>query len=264
MGFFDEARAQLDGQKALKLHIAGNKASNEGKPAEAAEKYDQAIRLYERALHGGVYKPALGQSYAVLLMRLGSFDEARKVMENIARMRGLTDEDWFGLRLNYSLYHWKMGRLDEALSTIGRAEAYKKNSSIYTTKGMFLVDKAAQTGDFETAEAFNREALDYDDEDGGVLDNVAALCEARMDRCRESGDAAAAADYRRQAVAYYEKAHQFKPRQITTIYALAKLRHEDGDDAGARELLSGTDNLFFSALCPVTKTMMDDLKREIG
>ena len=264
MGLFQGAKAQLDGQKALKAHIAGNKAANDGRPAEAVEKYAQARRYYDRALAGGAKAPALRQGYAVLLLRTGEFERAREIMEAIRLHKGLSQDDWFDLRLNYAIYLWKVGRLDDAIDTIDRAAKIKKNGAIYTTLGMFLVDKARIDGDFEAAEVFNREALDYDDEDGGVLDNMAALCEARMERAQADGDAQAAAEYRRQAKALYEKAHRVKPHQITTVYALAKLCHEDGEDGRARELLSGVDRLYFSALCPVSRAMLEDLKQKVG
>ena len=264
MGIFSGAKAQLDAQMATRTHIAGNKASSEGRPEEASEKYAQALRLYQRAMGDKGLKPAFYQGYAMLLMRLGDFDQAKKIMEDIHLMKKLTDDDWFDLRFNYSICLWKEGRLDDAIATLNRAAQIKKNAAVYTTMGMFEVDKAKLTGEFDAAEAANRQGLDYDDEDAGVLDNVAALYEARMEKARADGDEAAALEYRRKAKEYYAKAHAIKPRQITTTYALAKLCHEDGEDAKAREALEDADNLYFSALCPVTKAMMAALKRTVG
>ena len=52
------------------------------------------------------------------------------------------------------------------------------NGSIYGTLGMYWVDKARQTGEFGPALEFNRQAMDYDDEDAATLDNMAQLHEA--------------------------------------------------------------------------------------
>lgn len=264
MGLFGGAKAQISGQKAYRTHIAANKLANEGRVGEAKQKYAQAYQLYEQAFQDGVEKPSIRLGFAILLMRLGEFERAGEVMREIRLMKNLTEEDWFDLRLNYSIYLWKTGRLDEAIDTINRAAKTKMNAAIYTTLGMYLVDKANATGDYGAVQDFNRQALDYDDEDAGALDNVGAMYEGMMARARDEGDAARAAEYRRLAVENYAKAHAAKPRQTTTIYALAKLYHEDGEDEKAREVLSDAENLYFSAICPVSEAQMEALKKEVG
>ena len=127
--------------------------------------------------------------------------------------------------------------------------------------GMYRVDKAKQTGDFAQALEFNQEALDYDDEDAATLDNMGQLYQAMAEA---EADGEKAAGYREKAIGFYEKAHEIKPRQITTIYCLARMLHEDGDDERARELLSCRDTLYISAICPITRQMLDALAKEIG
>ena len=107
MGIFSGAKAQLDAQMATRTHIAGNKASSEGRPEEASEKYAQALRLYQRAMGDKGLKPAFYQGYAMLLMRLGDFAQAKKIMEDIRLMKKLTDDDWY--------------RVGESASTIARS-----------------------------------------------------------------------------------------------------------------------------------------------
>ena len=264
MGFISGAAAQIAGQRALRLHISANQMANEGKVEAATEKYAQARTLYEQAMRERLAPPNVRLGYSVLLLRSGEFEKARDVMQDMRTIKQMTEENWFELRLNYSTYLWKTGKLDEALETIRRAAKFKMNSAIYTTMGMYLVDKARLTGDFAEVQAFNAQAMDYDDEDGGTLDNVAAMYEAMSEQARNGGDAEQASAYRAQARTYYEKAHERKPRQITTIYALAKLLYEDGEVDRARSLLSGTDDLYYSALCPVTREMMEALKRTVG
>ena len=264
MGLFGGAFAQIDGKKAYNTHLAANRLAKEGKPREAAAKYEQAYALYERAIAAGGQKPGILLGFAVLLMRMGEFDRAMELMQSMRTMKDMTDDDWFDLRLNYAVCLWKKGRLDEAAATIGRAADYKKNAMIYTTMGMILVDQAKLSGDFSAAEAFNREAMDYDDEDAGTLDNMGAMEEAKADIARAAGDMEAARDHRAKALKYYEKAHENNPRQITTIHALARLCHEDGRDDRAREAMEDIDTLYYSAVCPVTREMMEKLRREIG
>jgi len=261
MGFFDAAKAAYNGNRAYHLHVDANKLAGEGKVAQAKEKYQAALKLYDEAVRQGNTAPNIMQAYTLLLMREGEFERARELMEGMSRQKGLSDGDWFQLRIQYSIYLWHAGQLDRAIETIGRAAAHKMNGSIYGTLGMYWVDKARQTGEFGPALEFNRQAMDYDDEDAATLDNMAQLHEV-MAEAEQDGEKAAA--YRAQALKYYKKAHAQKPRQITTIYYLARMLHQNGDDAGARKLLEMRDTLYISAICPVTREMIDALAAEVA
>ena len=260
MGFFDAAKAAYNGNRAYHLHVDANKLAGEGKVVQAKEKYQAALKLYDEAVRQGNKAPNILQAYSLLLMREGDFEKARELMEGMSRQKGLSDGDWFQLRIQYSIYLWHAGQLDRAIETIGRAAAHSMNGSIYGTLGMYWVDKARQTSDFGPALEFNRQAMDYDDEDAATLDNMAQLHEA-MAAAEQDGEKAAA--YRAQALKYYRKAHAQKPRQITTIYYLARMLHQNGDDAGARKLLDARDTLYISAICPVTREMIDALAAEV-
>lgn len=261
MGFFDAAKAAYNGNRAYHLHVDANKLAGEGKVAQAKEKYQAALKLYDEAVRQGNTAPNIMQAYTLLLMREGEFERARELMEGMSRQKGLSDGDWFQLRIQYSICLWHTGQLDRAIETIGRAAAHKMNGSIYGTLGMYWVDKARQTGEFGPALEFNRQAMDYDDEDAATLDNMAQLHEV-MAEAEQDGEKAAA--YRAQALKYYKKAHAQKPRQITTIYYLARMLHQNGDDAGARKLLEMRDTLYISAICPVTREMIDALAAEVA
>lgn len=259
MGMFDAVKAASLGNRAYRMHVDANKLAGEGKPGEAGEKYREALRLYAEADRLGNVAPNIMEGYALLLLREGRFDEAKALLERMAKNKALSKEDWFKLRLQYSICLWLDGDLDRAMETIGRAAQYKMNGTIYSTLGMYWVDKAKKTGDYDDALKFNLEALDYDDEDGATLDNLGQLYEAMAE-----ADAGKAEEYRAKALEFYEKAHEQKPRQITTLYFLARMCHQNGDDVRARELLSVKDKLYFSHICPVSKEMMDELAREVG
>ena len=260
MGLFDTAKATFTGNKAYRAHVDGNKLAGEGKRQEAAEKYQTALRLYEEAMAGGgAVAQNIQRAYAVLLMREGDFEKAGELMQQISKQKPMSKDDWFELRIDYSIYLWKTGQLDKAIETIGRAADYKMNGMVYGTLGMYWVEKARQTHEYEAALDFNMKALDYDDEDPSTLDNLGQLYEIM------SGDGGEkAAEYRAEAIKYYKLAHKAKPRQTTTLYYLARLYHQDGADDKARKLLADRDSLYISAICPVTKEMMDALAREIG
>ena len=258
MGFLNVAKAQINGQKAYRAHIAANELANSGKPKEAAAKYEQVRRQYEEALAGAPQPPNIRLGYATLLMRLGEFERAMDAMQQLRTDKMMKENDWFDLRINYSVCLWRLGRLEEAIATGKRAAQIKKPAALYNTLGMYLVEQAAQTGDFAEAEAFCAEAMDYDDEDPGILDNMGALYEAKAKYATDPSED------RRQAKEYYARAHAIKPRQITTMYALAKMHHEDGEDDRARKALEPAENLYYSAVCAVSEDMLEDLKRELG
>ena len=259
MGFLDGARASAYGSKAYKLHAAANKLSDEGKPEEAKQKYQVALQMYNEADKLGLNRTNLIQAYEVLLLREGEFEKARELMLRQEKRKDLTKEDWFNLRLHFAIYQWRTGQLDKAIETMERAGHEKQNGAYYSTQGMFLVDKARATGDAREALEFNLKALDYDDEDASTLDNMGQLYDIMSRTVPEQRE-----EYHQKAIDFFKKAHVQKPRQITTIYYLAKLRHEDGDDERARKLLAKTDTLYFSKLCPDTPEMMAALKKEVG
>jgi len=261
MGVFDAARAAYCGNRAYHAHVDAGKLANEGKVAQAREKYRAALGFYEEAVRLGNDSPNVLLAYAILLTREGEFDRAGELMQRISRMKNLSEDDWFQLRVQYSIYQWATGQLDKAIETIGRAAAHKMNGNIYGTLGMYWVDKARQTGDFGPALDFNRQAMEYDDEDAATLDNMGQLYEAMAD----AGDSPeGAGECRAKALDYYRRAHEARPRQITTIYNLARMYHTAGDDDRARKLLSVRDTLYFSAVCPVSREMMEALAAEVG
>jgi len=259
MGFLDGAKAAALSNRAYKEHAAANKLADDGKPKEAGEKYRAALQIYKEAYALAPLRANVVQSYIVLLLREGEFELARDVMLAAEKRKDLSKDDWFHLRLHFSYYQWHNGELDRAIETIRRAGHEKMNGIVYSTLGMYLVDKARATGDYAEALAFNKEAMDYDDEDASTLDNMGQLYDI-MSRL----DAEHAEEYHKQAIDYFKKARTAKPRQITTIYWLAKLFHEDGDDVRARKVLAPAPTLYFSRLCPVTPEMMDALVKEVG
>lgn len=261
MGLLDTAKAAVVGNRAYRLQVDGNKLAGDGKPREAREKFTQALKLYEEADRLGNNAPNILQAYALLLMREGEFERSKAMMQRLAKQKNLSKDDWFELRVRYAILSWRMGDVDGAIETIGRAGAYKMNGLVYSTLGTFWVDKARQTGDCTEALAFNQKAMDYDDEDAATLDNMGLLYEMMADA---EGDPAVAKAHRDQALDYFERAHKIKPRQITTLYSLAKMYHENGDDAKARKLLSIRDKLYFSHICPVSQEMFEALAKEVG
>lgn len=264
MGFLDSLKGNTVGAKAYRTHVSAMQLRKAGKYAESEAKLDEAIRLYGEAYAAGYRKTAALQGYALLLMLRGEFPRARELMLECSKDRSMTADDRLMLRVDFSICQWKMGKLDKAIETIQNAAQTKKNGSVYTTLGMFLVEKARQTGEFDEALKFNEEALEYDDEDAGVLDNVGQLYMAMSEKMRADGNAEEAQSCRQKALDALKKANELKPDQISSTYFLAKLLHEDGEDAKARDLLDHVLKIPFSAMMQVSREEVEALRREVG
>ena len=264
MGFFDDIRVNKLGQKAYNTHVQANDLNRRGRPSEAREKYDEALRLYAEAYDAGCRKTGVLMSYSVLLMRTGEFARARELMKEISQDRTMSEDTHFELRVNYSICLWRLGILDKAIETIKYAGRHAKNSSYYSSLGTYLVERAGQTGEFEAAQALLDEAMDYDDEDAATLDNYGELMRLMSLHVAQQGDAEAAKELRAKAVDYYERAHKARPGQITTLYALARFAQEDGNVERARELVDRAILHSGSKVCPVSLEELQALRAELG
>ena len=102
------------------------------------------------------------------------------------------------------------------------------------------------------AEAFEREAVEYDDEDAVVLDNMGQFL------YRVKGDPAAAKEW-------FDRAIALKPSQIDTLWFLSRYDLEAGDTAKAIERLELAAEGRFSPLNFANRAMIEDeLKRLKG
>lgn len=246
MSFF----TKFKGRKAYQAHIQGNQLIEKGEIEKAAEKHKEALRLYEEAYAAGDREPNVVMAYGVLLMRFNQLEKARDLLLSCEHMKGMDAKSKKQLRVNYSVCQWKMGNLDKAIELMQNAANGGKTALIYTTLGYYLIEKAIQTGDFTEALAFNQEAYEYDEDDAGVLDNLGQLYYAMGER--------------EKAYDFLSRAYRAKPTQVTTLYFIAKMNHEKGDDEKARAFIAKALQGNFSALCSISREQAQALKDEIG
>lgn len=264
MGFFDSFKVGQLGKKAYRTHVMGMQLRKQGKYAEAEVKLNEALKQYEEAYQAGYRQSNALQGYSLLLMRKGDFPKAREIMLETSKDKTMKPEDRFTLRVDYSICQWKMGNVDKAIETIQTAAQGRQNGTVYATLGMYLVDQARRTGNFEEAIRLNEEAYEYDEEDAGVLDNMGQMYLAMSEWSEKSGDAALAAEQRAKAMDYLKKAYEIKPEQISSSYFLAKMLHESGDDAQARKVLGSVIDLPFSAMLQISREQALELQKKIG
>lgn len=245
MGFLDAYRAELNGRKAYAAHVQGNRDSEEGKRESALKNHEKALDLYAKCIAGGNNKVAFVMAYGVLLMRFRRFEEAREMFLKAERNKAITKGERSQLRINYAICQWKLGNLDSAIEQLKIAKNSSVNGTIYGSLGYVLIEKARLTGDYTEALALNMEALEYDDEDAVILDNLGQLHLSMGDK--------------EKALEYFTKAHEQKPAQVDTLYYLAKLASERGEKAQAKEYLEKALTGNYSALCTTTREQAQEL-----
>ena len=246
---FDRLKGKLIARKAYALHVQGNQLIEKQEVEKAREKHLQALDAYEKACAAGDCDPAFLRAYAVLLMRFDRCEEARKLFLECEKKLGNDPKARKELRINFAVCQWKLGQLDNAIENMEAAASNGMNAMIYTTLGFFYIDKARQTGDFTKAIEFNNKAMEYDEEDAGILDNMGQMYYAM-------GESDKAYDY-------FAKAYQTKPTQVASMYYIAKINLERGNLEKAEAFVDACAGGNFSALATVTPAQVEALKAEI-
>jgi tetratricopeptide (TPR) repeat protein len=206
-----------------------------------------ARRDYEALLAEGVYKPNYLLPYSVLLLRDGgeeNYQKVKKMLAKIQKAPELSKEDRSQLLMNFAVADWKLGNKQKAIDLLEASHRERSCGLTYQTLGFLYVDAGQQ----EKALNFNTEALDYDEEDPVVLDNMGQYC------YRLIGDKA-------QAKAYFDKAHALKPGQIDTLWFLSRYDLEAGDKKAALDKLETALEGRFS---PLNFVSQEQVRQEIA
>ena len=231
MGLLDAIKIR----KAIGLHNKGDLAG-----ARAA---------YEALYAAGVMDATYLLPYTILLLREGSSEEAEKVKEILRKaekLPGLNPGQKTEIHVNYACAQYKLGHLPEAIQLLEASHKHAPCGSTYQTLGYLYVE----AGNTEKGLPFNEEALEYDDEDPIVLDNMGQL----YYRVIHDKD---------KALEYFKKAIALKDSQIDTLYFLSKYDIENGDTAAAKEKLEKALTGRFSPLNYASKERIEQALKEL-
>lgn len=222
MGLFTDLKAQ----RALAAHGKGNT--------------DAAIKLYHEAYTEGMNKARYLLPYSILLLRAGDYAKAREVLKKVEKSPGgITPEQRVQMLTNYAVACYKEGRIDYAIELLRGVHQKGPSGTVYGILGFLLVEK----GNFEEALSFNREAVEYDDEDPVTLDNLGQTY-YRLGNDKE------------EARVWFEKAIGVKEDAIDTNYFLAQYDIDEGRIEKARERLALASEGRFSPLNYATREMI--------
>ena len=227
---------------ALKLQKAA-KAQNKGDTAEAK-------RLYAEAFAEGAGGARYVLAYAVLLIREGEYQTAREFLVKHQKEPGMAEEQKRDLFMYYAICCYKLGEIDKGIHYLELQHQKNPCGNIYQSLGYLYVEKYAgkraetPPEEIEKGLAYNREAVDYDDEDSVCLDNLGQYLYRVME------DPA-------QAKEWFDKAIAEKDNQIDTLWFLSRYDLEAGNRAAALEKLETAAEGRFSVLNYCNKNMVE-------
>lgn len=207
---------------------------------------EEALKMYEALYQEGVVAASYMLPYSVLLLRAGGEENLEKVREILVKAQKATDlstEKRQQLLMNYSVACWKLGDKEKAINTLEATHNKYPCGLIYQTLGYLYVE----SGDAEKALQYNTEALDYDDEDSVVLDNMAQTYYRLLND-------------KEKAKEYFQKAHEVNPRQIDTLYFLSRYDLEEGNKQSAIEKLEQALEGNFS---PLNFRTREEIEQEV-
>jgi tetratricopeptide (TPR) repeat protein len=199
--------------------------------------------MYEELYREGEVAASYMLPYAVLLMRSGeegAFEKVKEIMVKAQKAPDMNAERKQQLLMNYAVASWKTGDLDKGIRLLEASHREAPCGLTYQSLGFLYVEQ----GDGEKALAYNQEALEYDDEDPVILDNLGQTY-YRLLKDKE------------KARPYFEKAHAVKPSQIDTLYFLSRYDLDEGKRDEALEKLEETLEGRFSPLNYVTREMAE-------
>lgn len=206
----------------------------------------EALVLYKKAEEAGLTKIRTLLAYSVLLLRNGKYDEAIALCRRVDKMPNLLPNEKRQIRTNYALAQWKKGKLDYGIELLQELHRQRATSIVYGALGYMLIEK----GDAQQALAYSTEALEYDDEDPVVLDNMGQIYYRMLQDTKT-------------AQTYFEKALQFKENQTDSLYYLAKIKYDAGEHEAARKLLEKAKTERISSLSTISRediiTLLDSI-----
>lgn len=146
----------------LAYQLKSRKAFSEGD-------FDEAKRIYQKALKYLGYNFDSQTEYAYMLLRSGDFDEAKNVMDKLLSYK-MNPQNRNLATVQRCMCYYKTGNLDEAYSDA--LELYNdgyRTMTLYGLLGYFKILKAPLSDDtFD----FCLEAYDYANDDRDICDNL--------------------------------------------------------------------------------------------
>jgi tetratricopeptide (TPR) repeat protein len=209
------------------------------------KKLDKAEKYYKSGMEKGMDKANYRLAYGVLLLKKGEFAKAKDIFSGIL-INTPKENTKMMAKTNLSLAYWKLGEIDTAIEMLEEVQRKYNNSRVYGTLGYLLIEK----GDLDKALEYNLQALDYDDEDPVILDNLAQTYYFMGDI--------------EKAKKYFKEAAVLKDDQADTLYYLGCIYADQGDIEQAKEKLNKALECNITTLSTITREQVEDKLKELS
>ena len=207
---------------------------------------EKAKAGYQELYNAGYIRGSYILPWSLVLLREGGEENYKKVKEILAKAQKAPDMDparKSDLLMNFAVADYKLGNVDKALELMERNHQNRPCGNTYGALGYMYVD----SGLIEKAQEFNAAALEYDEEDPVVLDNIAQM------HYRLLGD-------KEKALEYFTKAHELKPGQIDTLWFLSRYDLENSNTQAAIEKL---EKILEGRFSPLNNVTADIVQKEL-
>ena len=214
-----------------------------GRTAFANGDFAEAKRWYEKAMNTGKAQVSTRIEYSDALMRIGKFEEAEQVLNNILRYK-LKPENEKVAKLRRCMVYYKMDNLKEAYEDA--MEIYNdgyKTTYLYGLLG-YLKIQMDKNGDDTLA--FCQEAYDYNSDDRDITDNL-AICyynKGEYEKAKELSD----------------KILEGNPQFVEAYYHGALIEYALKNYKKVIEYLDKTPDCRWSTMTTVTKEEVEELR----
>lgn len=249
MASISDLKATIAGNNAYRVHIKANRLSDAGKADQAEEAYAKALGMYENAAALGCDTPKINTGYAVLLMRLQRFTEAKDLLNKIYNDRRISAQDRYDIIIDHAVCQWKLGNVDKALEDMNLCGDRTKTGLYYGVMTNLMVDKSIETDEIDNAKAMCEEAIAYDDEDADSLTAMGRLLLNQKDY--------------ESAKDYFIKAVKASPNSPAGRVGLSQALIALGNTEKAREQLDKALAVRFPTTSPISKEFAEQLRRTL-
>ena len=207
---------------------------------------EKAKAGYQELYNAGYIRGSYILPWSLVLLREGGEENYKKVKEILAKAQKAPDMDpakKSDLLMNFAVADYRLGNVDKALELMERNHQNRPCGNTFGALGYMYVD----AGLIEKAQEFNAAALEYDDVDPVVLDNIAQM------HYRLLGD-------KETALEYFTKAHELKPGQIDTLWFLSRYDLENGN---TEEAINKLEKILEGRFSPLNYVTADIVQKEL-
>lgn len=212
--------------------------------------YKESAEYYKKSMNTGRARLQTRINYCYVLMRLGKFNEAEKLLNPVISAGNLGNKEQYRniAKQQRCMLYYKIGKKEEALADAQEMfEDGYKNTVMYAMLGYF---KFASGENIEEVTRFCEEAYEYNDEDRDIRDNL-SMCYLKLGEYEKAKELS-------------DKIIEESPKFVEAYYHGAQIAKAMGDYDRAVELLENIKKCNRSAMTTISEDEVETLRREVS